>query len=181
MQINKGIIKRISTPETSAEVFRNLIKNGLTDKQWCEVDYNGVPSYIDSDRYIVIDSCIFDVSGAPNVSDNYDDVNDAERLNDTDYRIHAYYYNGGGSLDEMLEESIPKADKEYKEKNKTSKLNIEFPSDKHRDSFTSWLSNSGEQDFFNQADCEHKDDQHLYNVNFNYKSDSLIAVTEFKD
>lgn len=109
MMRNQGVIKKLSTPETTKEVYEKLDN----DKKWDEVDDNGVPSYIEDDRYEVVLGCIFDVSDAPDTYDNDGEMNDAVKLNDTDYRVHAYYYNGGASFNEMLEESIPVADAEY--------------------------------------------------------------------
>lgn len=109
---NKGIIKRLSTPETTEEVFKKLVADGEINEKYCEF-YNDKLGYIDSEKYEVINDCIFDVSGAPDEYDAEEDVNEAEKLNDTDYRVHAYYYNGGASFGEMLEESIPKADLDY--------------------------------------------------------------------
>lgn len=109
MQRNQGIIKRLSTPETTAEVYKNLD----IDKQWDDVGEDGIPTFIDDDRYDIVNGCIFDVSGAPDDRDGDEEINEAVRLNDTDYRVHAYFYNGGGSFSEMLDESIPKADAEY--------------------------------------------------------------------
>jgi len=115
MQRNRGIVKRLSTKENAKEVFDKLVADGKIDPKWCEVDERGV-HYIDHEDYAIVNGAIFDVSGAPDESDDYGDVNEAERLNDTDYKIHAYYYNGGANLSEMLDSSIPKADKEYEQK-----------------------------------------------------------------
>ena len=112
MQRNKGIIKRLSTQENAAEVYKSLD----IDKEWDEVDEKGVPFFIDDERYEVVNGYIFDVSGAPDERDTNEEVNEAIRLNDTDYRVHAYFYNGGGSFSEMLDESIPEADAEYESK-----------------------------------------------------------------
>lgn len=106
---NQGIIKKISTPETTAEVYKNLDN----DKKWDEVDENGIPTWIEDDRYEMVRGCIFDVSDTPDTYDSEGDVNEAVKLNDTDYRVHAYYYSGGANFGEMLDESIPRADKEY--------------------------------------------------------------------
>lgn len=115
MQRNAGIIKRISTKENALEVFSKLVKDGIVEEKWCEVDENGV-QYIDHENYAVVGGAIFDISGAEREDDYEYDFNEAERLNETDYRVHAYFYNGGASFDEMLDESIPKADKEYFER-----------------------------------------------------------------
>ena len=116
MQRNRGIIKRISTKENAKEVFDKLVSDKIVEPKWCDFDENSV-QYIDHEDYVVVDGAIFDVSGAPDERDpSDDDVNEAERLNDTDYRIHAYFYNGGGSLAEMLDKSIPRADAAYIEK-----------------------------------------------------------------
>lgn len=63
----------------------------------------------------------------------------------------------------------------------SSVLTIEFPSDEHRDAFTGWFSNIGEQDFSQQADYEEESERHLYDLGFNNKTDSLIVATEFED
>lgn len=112
MQRNAGIVKRLSTKENALEVFQKLVKDGIVEEKWCEVDENGV-HYIDHDNYTVVNGAIFDISGAEREDDFEYDFNEAEKLNETDYRIHAYFYNGGASLGEMLDESIPKADEEY--------------------------------------------------------------------
>ena len=115
MQRNRGIVRRISTKENAKEVFDKLVADGEIDPKWCDFDETSV-QYIDSDNYSLVDGAIFDVTGAPReVDPSDDDVNEAERLNETDYRVHAYFYNGGASFEEMLEESIPKADAAYKE------------------------------------------------------------------
>lgn len=62
-----------------------------------------------------------------------------------------------------------------------SSLTIDFPSNEHRDAFTGWFSNVGEQDFTEQADYEDEDNKHLYHISFANKSDSLIIATEFED
>lgn len=113
MQRNKGIVKRLSTKENAKEVFDKLVAEGKFDPKWCDFDETSV-QYIDSDDYVVVNGEIFDITGAPDERDPSEDgVNEAERLNETEYRVHAYFYNGGGSFQEMLEESIPRADKEY--------------------------------------------------------------------
>lgn len=118
MQRNKGIIKRLSTKETTKEVYNKLIKDGLHDPKWDETDEDGTPVYIDSDKYQLIDGCMFDISDAPRETDGEDYVEEVERLNDTDYKIHLYFYNGGGSMDEILDEAVPKADEEYEKNSK---------------------------------------------------------------
>lgn len=118
MQRNAGIIKRLSTKENAVEVFKKLVEDGIVEEKWCKVDEKDV-RYIDHDDYAVVNGCIFDVSGAKTEHDYEYDFNEAEKLNDTDYRVHAYFYNGGASFDEMLEESIPKADAAYETKEKT--------------------------------------------------------------
>lgn len=112
MQRNRGIIKRLSTKENIKEVYEALDN----DKEWDEVKKNGVPIYIEDGRYEIVNDCIFDVSGAPDEHDSDEEINEAVKLNDTDYRVHAYYYNGGGNFGEMLEYSIPHADREYAKK-----------------------------------------------------------------
>lgn len=111
---HRGIIKKLSTDkESSLEVYKQLIAEGKIEDKWHELDDDGTPRYLDTDNYTVVGDCIFDITGAPREYDGEDDVNDAERLNETDYRIHSYFYNGGASLAEMLDESIPKADANY--------------------------------------------------------------------
>lgn len=113
----KGIIKRLSTKENARAVYDSLVKDGKIDGKWTDFDENGVPIWFDSDDYIMHDDCLYDITEAPEERDCSDDgVNDAERLNDTDYKIHAYFYNGGASLSEMLEHSLPEADKKYENK-----------------------------------------------------------------
>lgn len=116
MQRNKGIIKRLSTKENLKEVYEKLIADGKHENKWDELNEDGTPRWIDSEDYTIVSGCLFDISGAPDMSDDYDDVNEATRLNETDYQVHAYYYNGGASFNEMLEESIPKADAAYEDK-----------------------------------------------------------------
>lgn len=113
MQRNRGVVKRLSTKESLKEVYEQLVAEGKIDGKWTEFREDGSPLYIDSDEYEIVNGCLFDVSGAPDEYDSDEEVNDAVRLNDTDYRIHAYYYNGGANLGEMLEESIPRADAAY--------------------------------------------------------------------
>lgn len=62
-----------------------------------------------------------------------------------------------------------------------SVLTIEFPSDEHRDAFTGWFSNVGEQDFSQQADYEDETERHLYNLNFHNYGDDKIVATEFPE
>lgn len=116
MQRNRGIVKRLSTSETKQVVFDKLRSDGELDN--CDVDLNddGTLGYFydNNEKYDIINDSIFDVSGAPDESvDDAGEVNEAERLNETDYRVHAYYYNGGADLGEMLSHSIPLADKAY--------------------------------------------------------------------
>lgn len=106
---NRGIVKRLSTKENIAEVYQSLD----IDRKWDEVNASGVPTWIENERYDIVDGCIFDVSGAPTEYDTEEEANEAVKLNETDYRVHAYFYNGGASFSEMLEESIPRADAEY--------------------------------------------------------------------
>ena len=114
MQRNRGIIKRLSTKKTAKVVFDQLVSEGKIEPKWCEFDDDGTPNYIESENYILLRGEIFDVSDAPDESDdNAGEVNEAVKLNDNEYRIHAYYYNGGANLSEMLYSSIPTADKEY--------------------------------------------------------------------
>jgi hypothetical protein len=57
--------------------------------------------------------------------DSYEDIEEVTKLNDTDYKIHLYYYTSrnmytligdGGTCDsEILEKAIPKADAEYQD------------------------------------------------------------------
>lgn len=113
---NRGIIKRLSTPENIKEVYEKLIADGKHENKWDDLNEDGSPRWIDSDRYEIVNDSLFDVSGAPDEYDSEDDVNEAVRLNDTDYRVHAYYYNGGADLAEMLSSSIPRADDAYENK-----------------------------------------------------------------
>ena len=118
MERHRGIIRRISTPETTKEVYNKLVADGEIDGYWTEFNNEGIPSFIDSDKYDVINGCLFDISDAPTEYDGDQGVEDVEKLNDTDYRIHAYFYNGGACLGEILEEKIPEADAEYEAKSK---------------------------------------------------------------
>ena len=172
---HRGIIKKLSNDKSSTiAVYKQLVADGKIDPKWDEVSESGLPEWIDSRDYTIVDNCIFDISGAPQEYDGEDDVNDAERLNETDYKIHSYFYNGGASLNEMLEESIPKADAAFSKS--TSNLTIEFPSDAHREAFCDWLSNSGEQDHYRQMDYEDKDKKYLYRLNYNYLESSKGIV-----
>ncbi len=110
---NRGIIKRLSTKDNLKEVYEKLIADGKHDNKWDELNEDGTPRWIDSSNYEIVNGSLFDVTGAPDQYDSDDDVNEAVRLNETDYRIHSYYYNGGTHLGEMLEESIPLADEAY--------------------------------------------------------------------
>lgn len=117
MQRNKGIVKRVSTKDNLKEVYERLIAEGKHDNKWDDLNEDGTPNWIDGDDYDIVDGCLFDISGAPDERDPSEgDVNEATKLNDTDYQVHALFYNGGASFSEMLEESIPKADKDYEEK-----------------------------------------------------------------
>lgn len=117
MQRNRGTVKRLSTKENLREVYEKLVADGKHDNKWDDLNEDGTPNWIDSDNYTVVDGCLFDISGAPDERDPSEgDVNEATKLNDTDYQVHALFYNGGASFNEMLEESIPKADKEYEQK-----------------------------------------------------------------
>lgn len=113
MMRNKGTIRRISTQENIKEVYEQLVKEGKITSEFNELSENGVPEYIEDDNYEIINGCIFDMSGAPAEYDSYEDVEEVTKLNDTDYKIHLYYYNGGTNDAEILEEAIPKADLEY--------------------------------------------------------------------
>lgn len=119
---NQGVIKRLSTIETSPQVYKQLIAEGHEPK-FDEVDEHGAPTYMDSDDYTVINGCIYDISGAPNSYDSEGELNEATKISDTEYRIHAYYYNGGADLSEMLDESLPRADKAYENKKRNTTLN----------------------------------------------------------
>lgn len=182
MQRNKGIVKRLSSKDNLKEVYEKLIADGNHDGQWDDIKEDGTPNWIDSEKYTIVNGCLFDISNAPDESDeDMGEVNDAERLNETDYKIHAYYYNGGANLAEMLSESIPIADKEYK-KADNSRLIIEFPSKDHREAFTNWLSYSGEQDHSSMMDEVDDDELYLYDLSYNYKksSDGIITTTQIE-
>lgn len=112
MQRNRGIVKRLSTKENIKEAYQKIIADGH-DSRWDDIEEDGTPRWIDSEYYTIVNDSLFDISGAPSVIDEDDEVNDVERLNDTDYRVHAYYYNGGASFSEMLSHSIPEADANY--------------------------------------------------------------------
>jgi hypothetical protein len=165
---HRGIIKKLSNDKQSTiDVYKQLVADGKIDPKWDEVSDSGLPEWIESRDYTIVNNCIFDISGAPREYDGEDDVNDAVRLSETEYRIHSYFYNGGASLDEMLEESIPKADAAYGES--SSKLTIEFPSEAHREAFSDWLSNSGEQGHYEQGNYVDEPNQsELYHLNFDY-------------
>lgn len=60
-------------------------------------------------------------------------------------------------------------------------LTIEFPSDEHRDGFTGWLSNSGEQDHCEQGNYVEANERHLYHLNFDYSKDEKIVATEVEE
>lgn len=122
MMRNKGVIRRISTKENINEVYEGLIDSGKISKdEYNEYD-KGVLSYTESDDYDVINGCLFDMSGAPAEYDSDEYVDEVVKLNDTDYRIHLYYYNGGTCDSEILEERIPEADVEYDSTDKEDRL-----------------------------------------------------------
>jgi hypothetical protein len=123
MMRNKGIIRRISTEENIKEVYNKLVSEGKITSEFNEVDDNGVPTYIEDDNYEIINGCLFDMSDAPAEYDSYEDVEEVTKLNDTDYKIHLYYYNGGTNDSEILEEAIPKADAIYNEQDKWKNSN----------------------------------------------------------
>ena len=108
---HKGIIKRLSNKDNLTKVYNKLVAEGKIEDQ-IDADFNedGTLNYIYNDDYDVINGCLFDTSGAPEEYDADEEVADAERLNDTDYRIHIYYYNGG---DSPIQEAIDEADKRY--------------------------------------------------------------------
>lgn len=112
---HKGIIKKLSTPENLMEVFDKLVKEGKINRNNADI-YDGKVHWIDEDEYDIINGCIFDMSDAPQEYDADQEVEEAEKLNDTDYRIHIYYYNGS---DSPLEDAIVEADKEYEKTSKT--------------------------------------------------------------
>lgn len=64
-----------------------------------------------------------------------------------------------------------------------STLTINFPSDEHREAFVDWLSNSGEQDHYNQGEYVDEKDRHLYHLNFSYieSSNGIITTREVED
>lgn len=111
---HKGIIKRLSNEDNLTEVYKRLVAEGKIEDQ-IDADFNedGTLNYIYNDDYDVINGCLFDTSGAPEEYDADEEVAEAERLNETDYRIHIYYYNGG---DSPIYEAIEEADAKYKEK-----------------------------------------------------------------
>lgn len=164
MQRNKGIIKRLSTKENTKEVFDKLVADDLLDTKWCDFDdETGIPTYISDDRYELVNGTIFDVSGAPDSTDDYEDINEAERLNDTDYRVHAYFYNGGAGFGEMLDESIPRADKDSEWKSADG-VKVRMVLSKHDDSSVkytyegdfNWLLRDDDGGFYGyeQAQCD---------------------------
>lgn len=106
---HRGIIKRLSTPENAMDVFEQLVAKGEINKDRAEI-YDGKVGWIDEDKYDIINGAIFDVSGAPQEYDADQEVEEAEKLNATDYRVHIYYYNGG---DSPIDDAIARADKEY--------------------------------------------------------------------
>ena len=106
---HKGIIKKLSTPENFMEVFDKLVDDGKIDRDRADI-YEGEVEWIDEDEYDIINGCLFDVSDAPQEYDADEEVAEVEKLNDTDYRIHIYYYNGG---DSPLDSAIERADKDY--------------------------------------------------------------------
>lgn len=59
-------------------------------------------------------------------------------------------------------------------------LQMEFESQEHLDAFTSWLSNSGEQSYYEQGHYESEEDAHLYFTNLDYHSKpNTIIVKEY--
>jgi len=60
-------------------------------------------------------------------------------------------------------------------------LSIEFPSQEHLNAFTGWMSNSGEQEFWEQEGYEEGDDKKLYQVSFDYSPYNKIIVNEDAD
>ncbi len=117
---HKGIIKKLSTPETLMEVFEKLVAEGKINREHADIE-DGIVCWIDEDEYDIINGCLFDVSGAPQEYDAYEEVDDADKLNESDYRIHIYYYNGG---DSPIDDAIARADKEYNAKTKKTSKEI---------------------------------------------------------
>lgn len=58
-------------------------------------------------------------------------------------------------------------------------LEIEFPSQEHLEAFTSWLSNSGEQDHGNMVDFVDEDEKHLFDLHFDYTQNNKIVAEEY--
>jgi len=113
MERQKGIIKRLSTEDNINEVYQKLVDTGEITDEWTEFYPDGKLAYIDSDKYDIINGCLFDVSEAPSECDSDEEIAEATRLNDTDYQVHVYWYNGG---DCPIDEAIKKADEEYVER-----------------------------------------------------------------
>lgn len=58
-------------------------------------------------------------------------------------------------------------------------LEMEFDSQEHLEAFTSWLSNSGEQDYYNQGDYEDEENKHLYRTGLDYSQHNKVIVKEY--
>lgn len=108
----RGIIKKLSNQDNLMEVFNKLVAEGKIDKTQADIDGDYI-GWIAEDEYEVINGCLFDVSGAPKKYDDEDYVEEGEKLNDTDYRVHLYWYNGG---DSPIDDIIKRADEEYEVK-----------------------------------------------------------------
>lgn len=58
-------------------------------------------------------------------------------------------------------------------------LEMEFESQEHLDAFTGWLSNSGEQSYYDQGYYEEPEDAHLYHTGLDYSQHNKIIVKEY--
>lgn len=110
----RGVIKKLSNEDNLTEVYNKLVEDGLHDPKRDELNDDGTLQWIDGSEYEVINGCLFDMSDAPEEDDSEDFVEEGKKLNDTDYDVHLYWYNGS---DSPIDDIIKRADEEYERKN----------------------------------------------------------------
>lgn len=113
MQSNKGIIKElyndIENPEEKIIQLHLDTEIPFDDLVWVRDDGEVEWDYIEHDDYSLINGRLFDVSGAPdNTDEEYGERDHVQKVGENEYEVDLYYYNGGANMEEFISDYLDK-------------------------------------------------------------------------
>lgn len=113
MQANKGIIKElyseIENPEEKIIQLHLDTEIPFDDLVWIRDNGDVDWGYIEHDDYSLINDRLFDVSGAPDkTDDDYGERDYIQKIGTNEYEVDLYYYNGGGNMEEFVSDYLDK-------------------------------------------------------------------------